>query len=153
MDPASPPGRSLRPRQFATQKPASRQTPATLRGQKGLVKCVPGGSNEASFDPGGFRPIATLATPIAAQAAPWQNINARQQRLDARIDQGVRSGSLNRAEAQRLRGQFQDLNRLEASYRRSGGGLSSRERADLDRRFDALSARIKVQKHDRQGRR
>ena len=101
----------------------------------------------------GFAAIATLATPIAAQAAPWQNINARQARLEARIDQGVRSGSLNRVEAQRLRAEFKDLNRLEASYRRSGGGLNARERADLDRRFDALSARIKVQKHDRQGRR
>lgn len=101
----------------------------------------------------GFAAIATLATPIAVQAAPWQNINARQQRLDARIDQGVRSGSLNRAEAQRLRSQFNDLVRLEANYRRSGGGLSSRERADLDRRFDGLSARIKVQKNDRQARR
>ena len=101
----------------------------------------------------GFAAIATLAMPIAAQAAPWQNINARQQRLDARIDQGVRSGSLNRAEAQRLRGQFNDLVRLEASYRRSGGGLSARERSDLDRRFDGLSARIKVQKNDRQGNR
>lgn len=100
----------------------------------------------------GFAAIATLATPIAAQAAPWQNINARQARLETRIDQGVRSGSLNRAEAQRLRTQFRDLSRLEATYRRSGGGLNARERTDLDRRFDALSARIKVQKNDRHDR-
>lgn len=92
---------------------------------------------------------ATLATPMVANAAPWQNINQRQANLERRIDQGVRSGALNRNEAQRLRGQFRDLTRLEADYRRSNG-LSRRERADLDRRFDALSSRIKIQKHDRQ---
>lgn len=94
---------------------------------------------------------ATLATPMAASAAPWQNINQRQANLERRIDQGVRNGALNRNEAQRLRGQFRDLTRLEADYRRSNG-LSRRERADLDRRFDTLSARIQVQKHDRQRR-
>lgn len=103
--------------------------------------------------------LATLAaaiaftTPMAANAAPWQNINQRQQQLDRRIDQGVRSGALNRNEATRLRTEFRSLNGLEQQYRRSGGVFTARERADLDRRFDALSARIKIQKHDRQHRR
>lgn len=94
---------------------------------------------------------AAITAPMAANAAPWQNINQRQADVERRIDQGVRNGALNRNEAQRLRGQFRDLTRLEADYRRSNG-LSRRERADLDRRFDALSARIQVQKHDRQRR-
>lgn len=94
--------------------------------------------------------IAISAVP--AQAQGWQNINARQARLDARIDQGIRSGSLNRREAVRLRTQFRDLARLESRYRATGGGLTVGERRDLDRRFDALSARIRVQKNDRQGR-
>jgi len=94
-----------------------------------------------------------FSTPMAASAAPWQNINQRQAQLDRRIDQGIRSGALNRAEAGRLRVQFRELGRLEASYRRSGGVFTQRERLDLDRRFDALSARIKIQKHDRQHRR
>ena len=93
--------------------------------------------------------IAISAVP--AQAQGWQNINARQARLDARIDQGIRSGSLNRREAVRLRTQFRDLARLESRYRATNG-LSLGERRDLDRRFDALSARIRVQKNDRQGR-
>lgn len=93
-----------------------------------------------------------IATPMAASAAPWQNINARQARIDARIDQGVRSGALNRNEAYRIRSDFRALSAREADYRRSGG-LDNRERADLDRRFDALSARVKVQKHDGQHRR
>ena len=94
-----------------------------------------------------------FSTPMAASAAPWQNINQRQTQLDRRIDQGIRSGALNRNEATRLRNDFRSLSRLETSYRRSGGAFTARERQDLDRRFDALSARIKVQKHDRQHRR
>ncbi|RVT43100.1 hypothetical protein [Sphingobium algorifonticola] len=69
---------------------------------------------------------AAIATPMAASAAPWQSINQRQANLDRRIDQGVRSGALNRAEAQRLRTEFRDLARLEANYRRSNG-LSARD--------------------------
>lgn len=90
--------------------------------------------------------------PLTAQAAPWQSINQRQVNLDRRIDQGVRSGALTRPEAIRLRGEFRTLSRLEAQYRRSGGGLSMSERRDLDRRFDSLSRRVRVEKHDRQNR-
>ncbi len=97
--------------------------------------------------------VAATSLPMAANAQAWQNINARQARLEQRINQGIRSGALNRNEAVRLRAQFRDLTVLEHRYRRSGGGLSLQERRDLDRRFDALSARIKVQKNDRQYRR
>ncbi|MBO9707545.1 MAG: hypothetical protein J7521_04980 [Caulobacter sp.] len=93
--------------------------------------------------------MAAVAAPLAANAQPWQSINQRQANLERRIDQGVRNGSLTRHEAMRLRGEFRDLNRLEASYRRSGGGLSMRERADLDARFDRLSRQIRYEKHDR----
>ena len=92
-----------------------------------------------------------VAMPSVASAQSWQNINARQTRLDARIDQGVRSGALTRREAANLRTEFRSLVRLESRYR--AGGLSVGERRDLDRRFDVLSAKIRVQKHDRQDRR
>jgi hypothetical protein len=93
------------------------------------------------------------ALPAVASAAPWQSINQRQANLDQRIDQGIRSGELNRREATRLRRQFHELGRLEAHYRMSGGRLTMAERADLDRRFDQLSNRIYNQKHDEQVRR
>jgi hypothetical protein len=76
----------------------------------------------------------------------WMSINQRQAQLDARIDQGVRNGSLTRREAQGLRSQFRDIARLEQRYR--AGGLSDRERADLDRRFDRLAAQIRYEKRD-----
>ncbi len=103
--------------------------------------------------------IAVAAVPTVATAQPqraqgygnWQSINQRQVNLDRRIDQGIRNGSLNRNEAVRLRSEFRRLSQLEQRYRR--GGLSIGERRDLDRRFDALSARIKYERRDRQDRR
>ncbi len=92
--------------------------------------------------------LGLTAMPAAAQS--WQNINQRQANLDARIDQGVRSGSLTRNEAVRLRAEFQEISRLEARYR--AGGLSAWERSDLDRRFDVLSAKIRIQRADRDDR-
>lgn len=86
----------------------------------------------------------------AASAQGWMSINQRQANLDARIDAGVRSGDLTRQEAVGLRSDFRAVSNLEASYRRNG--LSNWERADLDRRFDALSSRIRYERHDRDDR-
>ncbi|WP_375287309.1 hypothetical protein [Sphingomonas sp.] len=86
--------------------------------------------------------------PMVADAQAWRTINQRQANQFARIQQGIRNGALTRVEGDRLKQQFYALNRLEQRYRI--GGLSLRERQDLDRRFDALSRRIYVQKRDRQ---
>lgn len=82
--------------------------------------------------------------------ANWQGIDRRQDRLFRQIDTGVRNGGLTRQEATRLRADFNALVRLEANYRRSGGGLTIVERRDLDRRMDALSARIRMERRDDQ---
>ena len=94
--------------------------------------------------------LSALSTTVAA--ASWSSINERQEILEDRINQGIRSGALTRPEAIRLRSEYNDLARLEDSYRRSGGGLSAAERADLDRRFDLLRLRIRIQRHDEQER-
>jgi hypothetical protein len=98
--------------------------------------------------------VAATALAVAAPAAAqgWLSINQRQANLDQRIDAGVRNGSLTRAEAARLRAEFNGLVRLEARYRASYG-LSLSERADLDRRYDALSAQIRYQRNDAETRR
>ena len=80
----------------------------------------------------------------------WMKISDRRVNLERRIDQGIRNGSLTRAEAQRLRVRFVQLNNLESRYRRNG--LSQWERRDLDQRFDALSRSIRSERHDRQDR-
>ena len=91
-----------------------------------------------------------MAAPASAQA--WQSINQRQANIDARIDAGVRNGDLTRNEAVRLRGESNDLARLEARYR-SSYGLSNAERRDLDMRFDRLSQQVRFERNDRQDRR
>lgn len=93
--------------------------------------------------------VATAAVPASAQG--WQSVSQRQRTLDHRIDQGVRSGALNRAEATRLRTQLRDLTRLEVRYQRNG--LTRAERRDLDARYDRLATRVRFQKNDRQYRR
>lgn len=82
----------------------------------------------------------------AAAAQPWMSIDERVARMDDRIDAGVRTGELSRAEAMSLRAEFRDLVNMEARYR--AGGLSGWERQDLDRRFDHLSMRIRDNRRD-----
>ena len=77
----------------------------------------------------------------------WQNISQRKYQLDRRIDRGERNGSLSRREATRLRFDLDALVHLERSYLR--GGLSYRERAELDRRYDRLSFQVREERRDR----
>lgn len=81
-----------------------------------------------------------------ASAQSWRSVNDRQDRLYERIERGVANGSLTEREARRLRAEFIRLERLEHRYR--ANGLSGWERADLDRRFDALSSRIRWERRD-----
>lgn len=82
----------------------------------------------------------------APRGPAWVSINQRQANLEQRIQQGLRYGGLSRHEAIRLRGEFRQIQYLEAHYRR--GGLTRWEMADLDQRMDRLSARIYVERRD-----
>ena len=77
----------------------------------------------------------------------WQSISQRKYQLDRRIDRGERNGQLSRREATRLRYDLTALVRLERSYIQ--GGLSYRERADLDRRYDWLAMQVRAERRDR----
>lgn len=91
--------------------------------------------------------VSALAAATLPAVASAQPVNQRQDQLERRIDMGLRNGSLTRQEAYRLRAELRDTERLEHRYRR--GGLSGWERADLDRRFDRISAQIRYERHDR----
>ena len=80
--------------------------------------------------------VAALASalPAVAAAAPWQSVNQREAQLQARINDGVRDGSLTRNEAVRMRSDLRGLERLEAQYRHSRPGLTNRERREWQRR-------------------
>lgn len=81
----------------------------------------------------------------------WMNISQRKYNLDRRIDQGERNRQLSRREASRLRAELNALVRLERNFMR--GGLSVRERAELDRRYDRLSAQVRAERRDHDNRR
>lgn len=81
----------------------------------------------------------------------WQSITQRKYNLDRRIDQGLRNRQLSYREAAGLKAELNDLVRLEARFMRNG--LSRQERADLDRRYDRLSAKVRIERRDRDGRR
>lgn len=76
----------------------------------------------------------------------WVGIEDRKAELDARIDAGVRSGQLTSAEADALRDDFAAIVSAEANFRVDG--LSPSERADLNRRYGDLSARIHMARTD-----
>ncbi|ENZ81777.1 MULTISPECIES: hypothetical protein [Caulobacter] len=92
--------------------------------------------------------VSALAAVTLPAVASAQSLYDRRDNLERRIDWGVRSGQLTRGEAWRLRGELRDTARLERDYRR--GGLTGWERADLDRRYDNISARIRYERHDNQ---
>ena len=76
----------------------------------------------------------------------WSPISQRADRLNERIERGVRNGQITRREANRLRAQLIRLVRLEANFRQ--GGLNGWERQELDRRFDMLRAEIRFERRD-----
>ena len=104
--------------------------------------------------------VVTLSTLVAAAltlcsasayAGPG-TINKRQARQQARIYQGVKSGSLTLRETERLEAQEGRIATVEARDRRSGGGLSPREHAQIERDLNRESRGIYAQKHDGQHR-
>jgi hypothetical protein len=97
-----------------------------------------------------FAVIAVLA--IGSGIASAGPVNQRQRHERQRIYQGVRSGELTRNETIALARQQARLAAEEARYRRSGGGLSRWERADLQRDLHRASRNIYRQKHDAQNR-
>jgi hypothetical protein len=74
----------------------------------------------------------------------WVAIRDRADWLDRRIDNAQRDGRLDRRDARDLRRQLASIEDLEARYMRDGR-LGPGERADLDRRFDDLSSRIRYE--------
>lgn len=74
----------------------------------------------------------------------WVAIRDRADWLNMRIDRAQREGRLSRGDARDLRRQLGSIEDMEARFLRDGR-LDGRERADLDRRFDELQARIRFE--------
>lgn len=78
-------------------------------------------------------------------------LNGEQARLAQRIDRAAYNGRISRREAQNLRAQLEDYQRLEWRYRRDG--LSNWERRDLQNRLDRIERNLREDRRDRDGRR
>lgn len=90
--------------------------------------------------------LASLVAPLAANAG---EVGRRLHHETARIDQGVRNGSLTYGEYQRL---DNEEDRIQAQRNRDlrDGRLSRAEYRQLNREENRLSDRIYFEKHDRQ---
>lgn len=107
--------------------------------------------------------IALAATSAIAAAAPASaqpgygnhgnangNVEVRADQLQMRLQAGIRSGAITRAEAVPLREQLRQLTRLESLY--AQGGISGRERADLQHRINSLRQGIRMAERGADGR-
>ncbi|MDZ4812898.1 MAG: hypothetical protein SGI99_09840 [Pseudomonadota bacterium] len=91
--------------------------------------------------------VLLLLSPLAMAGTP--RVDARQERQDDRIDQGVASGELTHREENRLEAQQEHIDDKEARAK-SDGVVTARERASLHRSENRASRNIRRQKHDRQ---
>jgi|GEM_PF-919459 len=114
--------------------------------------------------------LTTLAAPAIASAQPvrtvviadhrasgWNHrddrasaqLSARIATLDARIDQGRRTGQISLRESRRLNSELKLISSQKRSFERSGRGLSVAEIKQLDNRLDRLQNQIRYEKTDR----
>ena len=91
-------------------------------------------------------------TAIAVAPASADIIDRRQANQAKRIDQGIRSGELTRAEAARLKAQQAYIRELERKAERDGR-VTRAEKARIQAAQNAASRSIYAEKHDAQKRR
>lgn len=95
--------------------------------------------------------VGGMATNSSAQTGRHpHSVNSRERRQQKRIYNGVKTGQLTPRETFRLERRQAQIRRAEARYRRSGDGLSRRERYKLERGLNRSSRSIYRQKHDKQ---
>jgi len=86
---------------------------------------------------------------LALAGTSFAQVNARRERQQDRIAQGVRSGSLTPRETARLEHQEARINHEVRRDRRANGGhLTPGERAHVNRQLNRESARIYRKKHN-----
>src|SRR5690349_933843 len=100
--------------------------------------------------------LLSFITFVGVFGAQAQNINTpgvdqRQENQHARIQQGVASGELTRAEAARSRSDQREIRRTEKRMK-ADGQVTNRERARLQRKENKASRKLRRNKHDVQDR-
>ena len=93
--------------------------------------------------------VAVFALPGLALAQSTPRIDKRQEAQDKRIEQGVKSGELNKKEAARLEKGQQSVQKMEDKSL-TDGKVTTKEKAHIEHAQDQQSKRIHHQKHDKQ---
>ena len=97
--------------------------------------------------------IVTIVSLGLALSAPAfaQNLNKREARQQHRVAEGIENGTLTPNETARLERQEARIKELQVRDRESGGGLSPKERKQLNHLLNTESHRIYVAKHNGAG--
>ena len=95
--------------------------------------------------------IAAVALPgrAYAQTASTPRIDQRQENQEKRIEQGVKSGELNKKEATRLEKGQARVQKMEDKAA-AGGKVTTKEKAHIGHAQNVQSRRIAREKHDNQ---
>ena len=93
--------------------------------------------------------IAVFALPGVALAQSTPRIDKRQEVQDKRIEQGVKSGELNKKETARLEKGQQGVQKMEDKAM-ADSKVTKKEKAHIEHAQDHQSKRIHSQKHDKQ---
>ncbi len=93
--------------------------------------------------------IAAFAFPALAQTTGTPRIDQRQANQQQRIDEGVKSGQLNKKEAARLEKGQKRIQKME-NKAMADGKMTKKERAAIEKAQDRESRRIAREKHDKQ---
>lgn len=94
--------------------------------------------------------LAVFAVSLLAQSSWAGYVNKSRRHQPERINQGVRSGTLTRAETKDLRGDQKDLRQEERELRKDGFTAEERKKMRQDRM--AESKKIYQEKHDGENR-
>ncbi len=93
--------------------------------------------------------IAVATTALAQGTTSTERIDQRQENQTRRIEKGVESGQLNKAETRRLERGQERVEKKEARAMKDGK-VTKGEQAKIEAAQDVQSARIAKQKHDAQ---
>ena len=93
--------------------------------------------------------IAAVALPTLAQTQSTPRIDKRQENQERRIEQGEKSGALNKKEAARLEKGQARIQRMEDKAA-ADGKVTAKERRRIEKAQDRESKKIYREKHDKQ---
>jgi len=93
--------------------------------------------------------LGALSLPAFAQLNSTPRIDQRQENQERRIEEGVRTGQINRREEARLRAELRDIRRMERRAM-ADGRISRYEQAQIEQAQNQLSRNIARERRDDQ---